>query len=151
VNVLAWHEATRGWTASSWEQYRRVSDKKGASNGMGGVTAASERECHQRRVHLQASQRTRRAPRGGCGGTALHQFHRWQICRRLGARYGPSLESAASSEAGLSRSRVKWRLGRYRCSVLLALPCCPGCPRSQAPLFVARRLLNSVRLCIFRT
>jgi hypothetical protein len=25
----------------------------------------------------------------GCGGTALHQFHRWQICRSLGSVLWP--------------------------------------------------------------
>jgi hypothetical protein len=38
---------------------------------------------HPGRVHLQASHHTRRAPRGRCGGTTLHKFHRWQICRSL--------------------------------------------------------------------
>jgi hypothetical protein len=28
----------------------------------------------------------------GCGGTRWQSFHSWQICRSLGARYGPSLD-----------------------------------------------------------
>ena len=70
---------------------------------------------HPGRVHLQASHRT--LPRwraAGCGGTTLHQFHRWQICRSLGRALWPFPRRLRPVWGGLSRSGVNRLLKNSR-------------------------------------
>ena len=68
---------------------------------------------HPGTIYLQASHRTRRAPRGGCGGTpcivsqVADMPQPWQRAMAL------PLTFTTPSGAGFSRSRVKRRVNRY--------------------------------------